>query len=172
MGLAATVSAAILLLVACSGGSPSPPKTPSPAPIASTTAPAPTVTPLPSATPEPTEEPPATLVPTRAPLAAAPAPASDGASIRMLPGIQFDKSILTVAAGAAITINVVNQDTAVAHNFAVYRDAGAASPVAGAGANVCAGPCSFTLTFAAQAGTYFFRCDVHPADMRGQLIVR
>jgi len=171
MGLAATLAAAFLLLAACASASPPSTVTPVPPTAAPTEVPTPTPTPLPSATPEPTEEPSPTPAATRPPQAAPP-PATNSASIRMVPGIQFDKTTLTVAAGPAITINVVNQDAAVAHNFAVYRDAAGTSPVAGAGANACTGPCSFTLTFAAEPGTYLFRCDLHPADMRGQLIVR
>ncbi len=91
----------------------------------------------------------------------------------MVVGLQFNRSSLTVAGGGQVTVSVSNQDTGIGHNFAVYTDSNATQAIAGAGSNVCTAPCSFTLSFPApQPGTYFFRCDVHPADMTGQFIVR
>jgi plastocyanin len=89
----------------------------------------------------------------------------------MLPGLRFDRTSVAVPAGP-ISITVVNQDTAVAHNFAVYTDSSASRPLAGAGANICTAPCSFVLSFTSPPGVYYFRCDVHPADMNGAVVVQ
>ncbi len=91
----------------------------------------------------------------------------------MVPSLQFDRSTITVAGGGPITVNVSNRDTGVAHNFAVYTDSTAARALPGAVGNNCAAPCSFSLSFEAPSpGTYFFRCDIHPADMNGAFIVQ
>ncbi len=83
----------------------------------------------------------------------------------------FDKSTITVPAGAQITVNLRNMDSGAPHNFAVYTDASAATTIF-KGPNVN-GPGTTTYTFTAPStpGTYFFRCDVHPTTMTGSLIV-
>jgi len=95
------------------------------------------------------------------------------AEISMMPTIQFDTSELTIAADTDVTITVDNTDTGIAHNFAVYRSRNAAEsgeePLAAT--EVCTGPCTDTVTVNLSAGEYFFRCDMHPAQMTGTLIV-
>ena len=91
----------------------------------------------------------------------------------MLTGIRFDRQTVTVAGGGNVTIAITNTDAGIAHNFAVYSDSEGSQPIAGAGMNQCVGPCSYQLSFATPpAGRYYFRCDVHPADMFGTFIVQ
>jgi plastocyanin len=95
------------------------------------------------------------------------------AEIRMVPTIQFDTSELRIAADTEVTITVDNIDTGIPHNFAVYtsRDAAESGEGALAATEICTAPCTDTVTLNLSAGEYFFRCDVHAAQMTGTLVV-
>jgi plastocyanin len=86
-------------------------------------------------------------------------------------GMAFDKSTISVPAGALVILNFDNQDAGIPHNFSVYidREAKEAIFVGDAGQ----GPVRMAYTFTApsQEGTYFFRCDIHPV-MNGDFIVK
>jgi plastocyanin len=84
----------------------------------------------------------------------------------------FDKSTITVPAGASVTINFNNKDS-ITHNFSVYTDSSAAPPAIYQG-QIITGPKTTTYTFTAPTtpGTYFFRCDIHPTLMTGKFIVQ
>ncbi len=86
-------------------------------------------------------------------------------------GLAFDKSSITVPAGATVTVNFNNMDAGIGHNFALYTDS-SASTMLFRGA-IMTGPTTTTYTFTAPStpGTYFYRCDVHPTTMNGQFIV-
>jgi plastocyanin len=80
-------------------------------------------------------------------------------------GIAFDTDRLTAPAGKAFTIVFDNQDSEV-HNVAVYTNSSAAKVLFRGG--LFNGP--KTMTYHVKplpAGTYFFRCDVHPEKMTG-----
>jgi plastocyanin len=94
--------------------------------------------------------------------------------IKIVPGFRFDKSELTIPADTYVTITVNNTDDGVPHNFAVYwskQDAEAGAPPL-ASTEICAGPCKRVVNLRLPAGQYFFRCDVHPQEMTGQLTVQ
>jgi len=84
--------------------------------------------------------------------------------------IRFNKSTITVPAGAHVTMNFDNQDT-VPHNFALYETSQAQNVIFKG--EVITGPRTIVYTFDApeEPGTYFFRCDIHPRTMTGQFIV-
>ncbi len=84
--------------------------------------------------------------------------------------IRFDKSTITVPAGAHITMNFNNQES-VPHNFALYKTSEAQDVIFKG--EVITGPKEIVYTFDAptEPGTYFFRCDIHPQTMTGQFIV-
>jgi plastocyanin len=86
--------------------------------------------------------------------------------------IAFDKSSITVPAGADVTVHFDNQDNGIPHNFSVY-DSSAAQNAVFRG-QIIKGPKKITYTFTApeKAGTYFFRCDVHPTIMTGTFTVQ
>ena len=86
-------------------------------------------------------------------------------------GFAFDKAVVTVPAGAAVTLHFVNNDSGVSHNVAIYESA-AAKTIIFQGARI-SGKKSIDYAFTAPTtpGTYFFRCDVHPAMMTGQFVV-
>ncbi len=85
--------------------------------------------------------------------------------------VAFDKNTITVPAGSKVTMTFVNNDSGVPHNFALYTDSSAATSIFKG--TVVTGPSTTTYTFTAPgtAGTYFFRCDVHPETMTGSFIV-
>ena len=82
----------------------------------------------------------------------------------------FSTEIITVPAGAEVTIEFDNRDDGVPHNVAVYTDATAADAIFVG--EIVTGPVRTTYTFTAPEtpGNYFFRCDVHTA-MHGAFIV-
>jgi plastocyanin len=85
--------------------------------------------------------------------------------------IAFDKTTLTVPAGATVALTFVNDDAGVPHNFALYTDSSATTAIfKGA---IVTGQITTVYTFTAPStpGTYYFRCDVHPTQMNGQFIV-
>ena len=95
------------------------------------------------------------------------------AEIKMVPVLLFDKTELTIAADTDVTITADNAEDAIPHNFAVYtsRDAAESGEDALATTEICNGPCIETATVNLSAGEYFFRCDVHPIQMIGALVV-
>jgi plastocyanin len=86
--------------------------------------------------------------------------------------IAFDKSTITVPAGAEVTVNFDNKDSGIPHNFAVYQSAAADNTIFKG--KIITGPQKITYKFTAPSspGTYYFRCDVHPTIMNGQFVVK
>ncbi len=85
--------------------------------------------------------------------------------------IAFDKSRITVPPGAMITIVFTNNDNGIPHNFALYETQTASKSIYVG--EIINGISTIEYTFVAPTatGTYFFRCDVHPA-MNGEFVVR
>src|SRR5439155_21452919 len=76
--------------------------------------------------------------------------------------------------GTAFTVAFTNADTQAPHNFAIYTDQTATKLLGGApSANeiVAPGASATYQVSALDPGTYFFRCDVHPATMTGTFVV-
>ena len=83
-------------------------------------------------------------------------------------GLAFSTTSLTAPADKPFQIVFDNQEAAI-HNVAIYRNATAAEKVFGE--DPFSGPAVVVYEVPAlRAGTYFFRCDVHP-DMSGSLTV-
>jgi plastocyanin len=83
----------------------------------------------------------------------------------------FVPTRLDAPAGEAFTLSFVNEDPGVQHNVAIYLDESAGEPIAVG--ELVGGPATASIEVPAQdAGSYFFRCDVHPAAMTGTLEVR
>ena len=154
----------------------SPGATPSPSvsPSAMPSAPGPSAaaTPSPAGTPSPTG-----ISPGKGPGAGSPSPSASpsGGAVTIdlvAQNIAFDKNSITVKAGSMVTINFNNMDPGIPHNFAAYTDQ-SANQVIFKG-DIITGPATTAYTFTAPSspGTYFFRCDVHPATMTGQFIVQ
>lgn len=79
----------------------------------------------------------------------------------------FDQETITISAGSAWTLQLVNEDGAP-HNVAIYTDdsAGESHFV---GETISSTAIVYQVP-ALEPGTYFFRCDVHP-EMNGTLVV-
>lgn len=106
------------------------------------------------------------------PAASAPPPSSGGSAVSIsAKGVAFDTARLSAPAGTAFAIRFDNQDAGVPHNVSVYTDASAATVLLRG--QIVTGPKVVTYRVKAlSAGSYFFRCDVHPAQMTGTLVVR
>ncbi len=103
-------------------------------------------------------EPPAASVP----------PADPSAPAVVAKDMRFAPAEVAVPAGKAFTLSFDNQDGAP-HNVAIYSDASA-------GTNLFRGEIvsGTKVTYdvpALAAGSYFFRCDVHP-DMTGTIVAK
>jgi predicted lipoprotein with Yx(FWY)xxD motif/plastocyanin len=112
--------------------------------------------------------------PSPAPSSASPAASATGPSVTIdlvSQSMAFDKSSITVKAGASVTMNFNNKDGGIPHNFALYTNSSATTPIF-VGQTI-RGPATITYTFTAPAtaGTYFFRCDIHPTSMTGTFVV-
>ena len=79
----------------------------------------------------------------------------------------FDPGPVTVAAGEAFTIALVNRD-AMPHNIAIYTDSSKSEKLF-EGEMVTDGTVVYDLP-ALDAGEYFFDCSLHP-NMTGTLVV-
>lgn len=85
--------------------------------------------------------------------------------------IRFDKTCLAAPAGTPFTLRLKNRDVAKEHTVSIYRTADGSDPLF-QGERVL-GPAEKTYNVSAiPAGAYFFRCDVHPAAMKGQFFSR
>jgi plastocyanin len=84
----------------------------------------------------------------------------------------FNMSTITVPVGAKVTVNFSNKDNGMPHNFAVYTDSSASNAIFKG--QTITGIANTTYNFNApdKAGTYYFRCDIHPTLMTGQFIVQ
>jgi len=85
-------------------------------------------------------------------------------------GLAFLVSCLVAPADTAFTINFDNQDPGTPHNIAIYQDSSAAPPALFTG-DIVNGPIKTQYKVPAlPAGTYYFKCDVHPT-MNGAFAV-
>jgi nitrite reductase (NO-forming) len=104
--------------------------------------------------------------------ACAPAGTGGGTMLRLTArSSAFSSACLTAPANRPLTILLDNQDPGVPHNVAVYTGVQAATAVfTGA---LFAGPATRTYRVGAlKPGRYLFRCDVHPQQMQGTLVVQ
>ena len=81
--------------------------------------------------------------------------------------LAFDTSTITVPAGEAFTLALVNQES-MQHNVAIYTDSSASDDLF---VGEFIGETTIVYDIPAlEPGEYFFRCDLHPG-MKGTLIV-
>lgn len=86
--------------------------------------------------------------------------------------IAFDKDTITVPAGARVSIEFDNQDQGIPHNFALYRDSSASQTIFKGDIINGVRKITYQFTVPSDPGTYFFRCDTHPAQMTGDFVVQ
>jgi plastocyanin len=102
-----------------------------------------------------------------------PTPSAPGETVLQLraSALKFDKNALAATAGAPVNIQLDNADAGVLHNFALYNNASASQRIFVG--ELTTGPAVTNYKFTApNAGTYFFRCDVHPDLMTGSFTTR
>lgn len=97
--------------------------------------------------------------------------AAGGANAVTATDNKFDKATLEAAAGKEVSITFTNNGKAL-HNFSVMdKEGGKAFP--GATSEIIPTGKSVTVKFTAPAaGTYYFQCDIHPAEMKGKFVVK
>ena len=114
------------------------------------------------------------IFPTAAPTAPAsgtPAPGGENVLVIAAKNLLFDKRTLNAPANTPITIRFDNQDAGTLHNVAVYRDRTARTTTYKG--DLVTGPVVVEYKFTTPAaGSYFFRCDVHPDTMTGTFVVK
>ncbi len=81
----------------------------------------------------------------------------------------FDKTSITVPAGAIVAIVFDNKDS-VLHNFALYETSAATNSFF-VGELISRKTITYIFMAPTTPGTYFFRCDLHPIIMTGNFIV-
>jgi plastocyanin len=91
----------------------------------------------------------------------APPPGGGNAvSIQAVPTIKFSTNSLSWAADTAVTVTLDNQDVEL-HDFSLYRDEAYTDSIAKTD-NVPGGSTGTVKIPSLPAGTYYFRCDLHP----------
>jgi plastocyanin len=84
--------------------------------------------------------------------------------------LEFDARYLVAQAGVPVKLTLVNEDSGVLHNLAVYTDK-SAKQVMYRGENIEGKKTVAGTLPPTAAGSYYFRCDVHP-DMNGPFVVK
>jgi plastocyanin len=93
-------------------------------------------------------------------------PAGDAITITAK-DLKFGQTEVTVPADEAFDLVLDNQE-GIPHNVAIYTDESASTTISVG--EIFSGPAQKTQAVPAMAaGTYFFRCDVHP-DMKGSIV--
>jgi plastocyanin len=87
--------------------------------------------------------------------------AGNAVSIQAVPVIKFSTASLSWAAETPVTVTLDNQDPGNLHDFSLYRDEAYTDPIAETG-SVATGSTGTASVPALPAGTYYFRCDLHP----------
>lgn len=85
--------------------------------------------------------------------------------------IHYSTSCLAAPAGQPFTITFRNQDSGVPHNVAIYATSSATKVLFRGQIVTGTGTVTYHVP-ALPAGTYYFRCDVHPTAMHGAFVVK
>jgi plastocyanin len=85
-------------------------------------------------------------------------------------GIAFDKTNLSVPAGKPFAIAFDNEDAGIQHDVQIFDNEGfTGTPLLNG--EIVTGPAKVTYEAPSlEAGTYFFHCSVHPAQMQGTIL--
>jgi plastocyanin len=86
-------------------------------------------------------------------------------------GTAFIPTEISVPPGPEVTIHFVNEDANLPHNISIFEGEDATGTPIFTG-EIITGPAETDYTFRAPPpGSYFFQCDVHPAQMTGTITV-
>jgi plastocyanin len=80
----------------------------------------------------------------------------------------FEPDTVLVTAGEDVTVTLVNTGSAP-HTLTVYTDEDYQDAVDGADTGTVNGGESGEFTVSFEGGEYYFRCEVHPSQMQGEL---
>jgi plastocyanin len=94
-------------------------------------------------------------------------PAVDGPTV-VAKDLKFAASTIELPADKNVTVHLDNQESAP-HNLAIYGDSGYSQKISIG--EIVSSKKADQVVPAQKAGTYFFRCDVHP-DMKGEVVVK
>jgi plastocyanin len=102
-----------------------------------------------------------------------PTPSAPGETVIQLraANLAFDKTSLSATANQPVNVQFENADAGVLHNFALYVNASASQKIFGGELTTGVTTVNYKFT-APAAGSYFFRCDVHPDTMKGSFASR
>lgn len=85
--------------------------------------------------------------------------------------IKFSTNCLAAPAGKPFTIAFDNKDSGVPHNIEIFTNSSATKSLYKG--SIVTGPKTVTYSVPAlTAGTYYFRCDIHPTQMFGTFVVK
>jgi len=105
-----------------------------------------------------------------------PTPAANAQQIEIVgKDLLFDLDEINVESGSQVVVTFDNQENGVPHNWAFYesRDDAEGGEESIAGSPIEFGPVVQQIIFdPPDPGTYFFRCDIHPTAMIGELTVQ
>jgi plastocyanin len=84
----------------------------------------------------------------------------------------FDPNKLSAKPGTSVTINFKN-DGSTAHTFSLYTDEDHTKAVANgdSGTVSAGGSKTLTITIASDSGDLYYRCEIHPTQMMGEISV-
>jgi plastocyanin len=85
--------------------------------------------------------------------------------------LKFSVSCMRAPSGKAFTVRLTNND-GLPHEVAIYRDAGFSDVIVKPDPFSGPGVTKDVQVPALAAGTYYFNCIIHPADMKGTLVVQ
>jgi plastocyanin len=95
-------------------------------------------------------------------------PADPDAPVITASNLKFDQAEVVVTADTPLKLTFTNNESAP-HNVAIYTDSSAKEPVSVG--EIFSNGTKVQDVPALAAGSYFFRCDVHP-DMQGSIVAK
>jgi plastocyanin len=98
-------------------------------------------------------------------------PVGDNVLVVSAQNIKFDKGSLQAKPRTEVIVHFTNNDAGVLHNVAFYTNRQARTKIF-VGEIITGVATSEEKFTTPAAGTYFFRCDVHPDQMTGSFIVK
>ena len=100
------------------------------------------------------------------------APGAEAVTVNLIAkDLKFDKPELSFPAASNVKLVFDNQDAGIQHNVAIFSEQDPTNQVFTG--EIFSGVATKTYTFTApgEPGTYGFRCDVHPTEMKGTVEV-
>ena len=84
---------------------------------------------------------------------------------------EYDVSELTAPAGEDMTLQFDNDDPEIQHNWSLYEDEAGTQEIFEGEILTGVDTIDYAVPAIDEPGTYHFHCDIHPAVMKGELII-